>query len=114
MGESFDDALGIEWYLPALGWARETGVATGNGEGLFQASRPITRQEAATMLVRVADLLNVELESGAVDLTAEEHPASWAEKAALRLAEAGWTAGAMDPTATMTREEGQKLICLLR
>lgn len=112
-GESFDDALGIEWYLPALTWARASGVAAGTGEGLFQASRPITRQEAATMLVGVADLLNVELESGAVDLTAEGQPAPWAEGAVLRLAKAGWTAGAMDPTATMTREEGQELVHLL-
>ena len=112
-GEAFSDALGIEWYLPALTWARASGVAAGTGEGLFQSSRPITRQEAAIMLVRVADLINVELGSGEADLTAEEQPAPWAEGAVLRLAKAGWTAGAMDPTATMTREEGQELVRLL-
>ena len=112
-GEAFSDALGIEWYLPALTWARASGVAAGTGEGLFQSSRPITRQEAAVMVVRAADLINVELGSGGADLTAEGQPAPWAEGAVLRLAKAGRTAGAMDPTATMTREEGQELVRLL-
>ena len=37
----FKDSFGIEWYLPAMAWAKEQGIAKGGAEGTFSASRPL-------------------------------------------------------------------------
>ncbi len=51
----FADGFGIEWFLPALAWAKETGVARGAADGTFSAARPITWREAAAFLARTAE-----------------------------------------------------------
>lgn len=56
----FVDSFGIEWYLPALAWAKETGIAKGGKDGTFFSSRPITWREAAAFLGRTAEALNLE------------------------------------------------------
>ena len=37
-GTGFSDVLGIEWFPPALRWARESGAASRNGGGAFRGS----------------------------------------------------------------------------
>ena len=82
----FQDLLGIEWFLPAVNWAAETGVTGGTAEGAFAAARHLTWQEAAVFLVRTAEALGLEPEAvrtaplpdalaeGAWDQTALELP----------------------------------------
>ena len=53
-GLPFADNFGIEWYLPAMAWAKEMGIAMGSSDGTFSAARPITWQEAAVFLIRAA------------------------------------------------------------
>ena len=53
----FADCFGIEWYLPALRWGRETGIAKGGADGRFAAARPVTWQEAAVFLERAVSSL---------------------------------------------------------
>ena len=48
----FTDVSG--WYETAVTWAAETGVATGYGDGTFQPTDSITRQEFAQMLYNYA------------------------------------------------------------
>ena len=55
--------LGIEWFLPAVNWAAETGVTGGTAEGAFAAARHLTWQEAAVFLVRTAEALGLEPEA---------------------------------------------------
>ena len=71
------------WYETAVTWAAETGVATGYGDGTFQPTDSITRQEFAQMLYNYAKYKGY-------DLTAEgdlsQFPdsgsvANWAETA---------------------------------
>ena len=59
----FQDLLGIEWFLPAVNWAAETGVTGGTAEGAFAAARHLTWQEAAVFLVRTAEALGLEPEA---------------------------------------------------
>ncbi len=77
----FTDVSG--WYETAVTWAAETGVATGYGDGTFQPTDSITRQEFAQMLYNYAKYKGY-------DLTAEgdlsQFPdsgsvANWAETA---------------------------------
>ena len=53
----FADSFGIEWYLPAVAWAKAEGIAKGGADGSFSAARPITWREAAVFLGRTAEAL---------------------------------------------------------
>ena len=55
--------MGIEWFLPAVNWAAETGVTGGTAEGAFAAARHLTWQEAAVFLVRTVEALGLEPEA---------------------------------------------------
>ena len=86
---AFPDLLGIEWYLPAIGWAQAAGITNGTADGTFAAVRPLTWQEAAVFLVRAAEALGLEpaavrsaplpaaLANGAWDPAALEKAWSW-------------------------------------
>ena len=49
------------WYETAVTWAAETGVATGYGDGTFQPTDSITRQEFAQMLYNYAKYKSYDL-----------------------------------------------------
>ena len=105
---SFPDLLGIEWYLPAVGWAENAGVAAGTAAGTFAAARPLTWQEAAVLLVRAAGTLG--LEPAAV--RAAPLPAALAEGAWDRTSlELAWSWGLLpeDAGAGSTRAQGEAM-----
>ena len=106
------DTFGIEWYLPALNWAVEQGIAVGTGSGNLQASRPVTRQEAAVMLERYAGLK----EKSDITLSDWQKTALWAQQSVLRAVAAGLmdlTNGAFYPQGTITRAEGEVIVSRL-
>lgn len=110
------DVLGIEWYLPAIYWAVESGVATGIGEGGFQAARPITRQEAAVMAVKAAQLSGRAGQGEFTEPADGDQIALWAQEGvmqALSLDLMELRGGAFRPLDPMTRTEGEKLAGLL-
>ncbi len=83
LGYPYEDVNAQAWYGNAVYWARLTGVATGYGDGTFQPTDSITRQEFAQMLYNYAKYKGY-------DLTAEgdlsQFPdsgsvADWAEAA---------------------------------
>ena len=103
---AFPDLLGIEWYLPAVHWAAETGITDGTAEGTFAASRPLTWQEAAVFLTRTVQALGWEPET----VRTGELPAALAEGAWDREAlELAWGWGLLPEDAgenTPTRAQG--------
>ena len=54
LGYPYEDVDAQAWYGNAVYWARITGVATGYGDGTFQPTDSITRQEFAQMLYNYA------------------------------------------------------------
>lgn len=58
--QPFGDLLGIEWYLPALNWAKTKQIALGDTTGNFSSARAVSWQEAAVFLVRTADALDIQ------------------------------------------------------
>ena len=54
LGYPYEDVNAQAWYGDAVYWARITGVATGYGDGTFQPTDSITRQEFAQMLYNYA------------------------------------------------------------
>ena len=83
LGYPYEDVNAQAWYGDAVYWARITGVATGYGDGTFQPTDSITRQEFAQMLYNYAKYKGCDL-SAEGDLS--QFPdsgsvADWAETA---------------------------------
>lgn len=113
----FADSFGIEWYLPAVAWARDQGVAQGGADGRFYAARPITWREAAVFLSRAAKALEIPLPSPA------EHrqgpvPAELAQGWEQDTVADIWDAGLLLPSDAdfskgLTRSQGEELAAAL-
>lgn len=113
---AFSDALGIEWFLPALCWARESGAASGTGEGAFEAARPVTRQEAAVLLLRTAELLGLEPGQPGTPPEDEAQAAPWSREAVRWVCSAGLMEteqGRFRPEEGLTRQEGEAAVVRL-
>lgn len=65
---AFADVRPGDWFAGAVGTATEYGLVTGKGDGRFDPGGFVTRQEAAVMTARAAELcgLDVQLEQGVV------------------------------------------------
>lgn len=55
--KSFADVDSDAWYAGEVARAAELGIIQGNGDGTFSPDRPVTRAEAAAMMVRLHDIL---------------------------------------------------------
>lgn len=112
----FADSFGIEWYLPALAWAKETGIAKGGADGTFSSSRPITWREAAVFLGRAAEALNLKPDP------AEKHagpvPAALAQGGSQKAVTRAWDLGLLPADADfaqgLTRSQGEELAAGLK
>lgn len=83
LGYPYEDVDAQAWYGDAVYWARITGVATGYGDGTFQPTDSITRQEFAQMLYNYAKYKGYDL-SAEGDLSTfpdANSIADWAEAA---------------------------------
>lgn len=60
---SFADISADAYYAAAVEWAAENGIVKGAGDGSFKPEDGVTREQMATMLVRLAALLEIELPS---------------------------------------------------
>lgn len=101
---SFRDLIPFAYYAPAAYWAVDSGIVLGDGQGSLSPARPMTRAEAAVLLVRFADYLELSLpQKGA----AVEHAPAWAADALERCAGLGLTG---DPSGTLSRAQGLALL----
>ena len=112
---AFPDLLGIEWYLPAIGWAQAAGVTRGTADGAFAAARPLTWQDASVFLVRTAGALGLEPEAvRSAPLPAALAGGAW-DPTALKLA---WSWGLLPEDAGasggITRAQGAAMADALR
>ncbi len=83
----FEDVYGHE-AAPYIQFAYEMGIVSGNEHGLFEPDRPITRQEAATVIYRSYLSLFPEGQFDEVKLAGETSP--WAEDAVKMMAGLGY------------------------
>ena len=116
LGYPYEDVDAQAWYGNAVYWARLTGVATGYGDGTFQPTDSITRQEFAQMLYNYAKYKGY-------DLTAEgdlstfpdaNSIADWAE-AGMSWANGnqlinGHDDGTLEPDGTATRAQAASIL----
>ena len=67
----FSDVAENQYYTGAVAWASGLGIVRGYENGTFGPKRPVTREQAATFLVRYAQVMGLELEpvQAAVEFT---------------------------------------------
>lgn len=110
----FADSFGIEWYLPAVAWAKETGVAKGGTEGTFSAARPLTWREAAVFLGRTAEALGLEPDPAAKRPVPEVLARGGSQEAVTRAWDLGLLPSDADFTQGLTRAQGEELAAGLK
>ena len=66
--DRFYDTDPNAWYGPAMAWAVESGILTGYGNGNIGPNDPVTREQLAVMLLRYAQLNDLEVD-GRADLS---------------------------------------------
>lgn len=116
LGYPYEDVDAQAWYGNAVYWARLTGVATGYGDGTFQPSDSITRQEFAQMLYNYAKYKGYDI-SAEGDLSTfpdANSIADWAE-AAMSWANGnglinGHDDGTLEPGGTTTRAQAASIL----
>lgn len=113
----FSDVAAGTWYTGAVAWAAENGVVTGDGDGTFAPDRAATRQETATIFLRLLKLLNKTLPEieEVKTFTDAADIAAWAEEAVETMQTAGVLTGYPDgsflPQNPLTRAEAATLLC---
>lgn len=108
---AFADVAPGAWYYDAMLWASSTGIMQGYGDGTYRPARAITRQEMATILLRMADVkLGADLVDAALAEIADGGSvASWA-RAGVAFCYLGGIMNGMggahfDPTGMLTRAQ---------
>jgi uncharacterized repeat protein (TIGR02543 family) len=56
----FSDVDASQYYAPYVAWASEKGIVNGIGGGKFDPDAPITRQDAAALLLRYANFIGLD------------------------------------------------------
>ena len=79
----FADVPAHAWYAEAVIWAAREGIAEGYGDGRFGPDEPVTREELAVFLLRLAKELggDVGCEQDLYPEDRETVPSDWAEDA---------------------------------
>jgi len=92
------------------------GAVNGTGDGAFSPNKNLTRQEAATILARLADYMDIELENGTLAFADNGKISSWAKDSVARISASGIMNGVgnntFDPLSSYTRE--QAILTIIR
>ena len=105
----FSDVAADAWYAGAVAWAREQGIAGGDGQGAFHPEQDVTRQELAVLLTRYDQYTGVTLAEGALNLFDDAAQISdWATEGVQHAVGMGWlegSGGKIDPAGLATRAQ---------
>ncbi len=84
-GEMFNDVPAQKWYAGPVEWACGVGITSGTGEGYFSPGTPVTRQEIAMFLYKLAIHKGYrvdDVDASATDAFSDKDTvSSWAENA---------------------------------
>ena len=112
----FADSFGIEWYLSAVAWTKENGIAKGGADGTFSAARPLAWREAAVFLGRTAEVLGVQPNPSVKRMG--PIPAALAQGGSQEAVTRAWDLGLIptdaDFTQGLTRAQGEELAAALK
>ena len=112
----FLDVLATDWFYPYVNAAYKSGIVTGIGGRIFGVGLPITREDAAVILVRTAEYkgINLSASQNQISFADEAKISSYALEKVKILQGAGVISGMEDgnfcPSETCTRAETAKMI----
>ncbi|MBF4694568.1 Ig-like domain-containing protein [Fusibacter ferrireducens] len=117
---NFVDVKVSDWYMPAVEWAKSTGLANGTGNGIFNPNAPISRQDFAVMINNYLNKVE-KIELPAVKPVAvfadSASVASYANVSVDMMQKTGLISGKpgnlFDPSGKATRAEAAKMLELL-
>lgn len=114
----FSDVKESAWYAPYVNWAASVGFVAGYKEGTFLPNRPVTRAEAATMIVQYAKRTEgVSIEKVKEPVSFKDEIPKWAAPYISEAQQAGLFSGYPDGSfkadKTMTRGEASAVLCQL-
>lgn len=117
----FTDVVSNAWYYGAVGTAFEYGIVGGKGDGIFDPSANITREEAMVMVARAAKLCGMDttMASGATGLSGFEDASrisSWAHDSTSFNVRSGLIKGSngkIESSADITRAETATVVLRL-
>jgi len=111
---TYTDVDSSAWYAPYVAAAEKAGIVSGVGDGEFGVGRTITRQEAATILHRIATKLGKTFTPATLAFTDDASIADFAKEAVYALKGAGIISGVtareFAPLANCSRAQSAKLI----
>jgi len=109
----FTDVSADRWSYAYIAAAVELGIINGYGDS-FGPTDTMTREQAATIIYRAAQLIKLEVSGEKADFTDAEHTSDWASDAIAHLAADGVINGMGDgtfaPKATLTRAQLAQLV----
>jgi hypothetical protein len=93
--EVFDDVKHTSWYAPTVAWAKDVGLTNGVGNNLFKPHAPVTMQELAMFIARLAERRGTPLPAYDTVFNFTDHDTIWkgAREDASRLSAAGIMTG---------------------
>lgn len=114
---SFADIDINAWYYPYVASAAEAGIVFGDGES-FGVGSYITRQDAAVMLLRAAEMLNVNISGDKVLFADDGEISDYAKEAVYKMQGAGVINGSdankFAPKEPLTRAMAAKMVYELK
>ncbi len=112
-GGSFSDVKTNDWYYPYISALAANGIVTGS-DGNFRPNDPIKREDAALILYRVAEKLNLSLSAGESSLTDFDTVSGYAKDAVSALSGAGvisgFEDGSFNPAGQLTRAQAATIL----
>lgn len=116
----FSDVDPVQWYAPYVNTAKKKGLINGISDSEFGVGLPITREDAAVILVKAAEYAGVTILTGNntfESFSDQSEIAEYAKTAVNKLFESGVIAGKEDmrfaPKAYATRAEVSKMLYAL-
>ncbi len=117
--EGFTDVNKSDWYADAVYWARTAEITSGVSEKMFAPDDNITREQAATFIVRFANHINLSLENlqSTEEFVDVRSVSDWAQNAVKLMQSAGIIGGKggnnFAPSESTTRAETAKMLTLV-
>ena len=114
--DQFSDVLPHDWFMPYVAWAHQSGIVNGMSETEFAPQALLTREQMATLVVRLCEKMEKTLNVKNAEMTFSdsESISSYAKKSVQKVQMAGIISGYPDgsflPKANAKRSEAAKVL----
>ena len=79
--DDFTDVVSGSWYAPYVGWAVQSGVVSGYGNGKYGPDDSVSRQQICVIMNNYANSKSISLNAGELVFSDSSEIADWASEA---------------------------------